>query len=137
MVTNLSNYLNFIYNIDTTMQIDYGGGPIGGYSANIREKSIAIPDINIYPQPANAYIAIDNHENELMGKLIYIFDILGRKLITEKADDNLQNNEININVSCLRNGVYILHCGNYTDSCVDYITNNYHANASFTYCTEG
>ena len=24
-----------------------------------------------------------------------------------------------------------------TDSCVDYITNNYHANASFTYCTEG
>ncbi len=65
-----------------------------------------IPEINVYPIPFNDYIQINTGKIE--NSIIRIYDINGKLILTEKNNSN----KININLSYLPKGQYILSVQN-------------------------
>jgi len=62
-------------------------------------------EINVFPNPANTYVAIDL-KNYTGKSSFIIFDALGRKLMTNEFD--ISNNLKDIDVSQLNNGLYFI-----------------------------
>ena len=73
-------------------------------------SSIVNNKFEIFPNPANNYIQIKMTTNELNGKTIRVYNVVGELVKTV----NINNNEIRINIADLENGVYHINIDNYS-----------------------
>jgi hypothetical protein len=60
---------------------------------------------NVFPNPINDVVTVTNNENIGMEEII-IYDIIGKRIKTKKYNDK---NEIQLNLSDLSSGTYLLH----------------------------
>jgi hypothetical protein len=77
------------------------------YTATINsmEDNAKINDIQIYPNPAQDFIAITSHQLLKSNTIVSIYDITGKLILEEDA---LMNNKLILNVSTLNAGVYFV-----------------------------
>lgn len=67
------------------------------------EEAEDIAALQVYPNPTEGRITVEN----VQGKEITIYNIIGQCVISRKAEDDIMN----IDIQDLPNGIYILRCG--------------------------
>ena len=93
--------------------IDFDGKEIVSKTISIQRKCINSPNINTYPNPTQASLNI-NFEAAQAGVVMMSFtDMLGRVILQKKSDATEGKNNISIDLSGLRSGLYII---TFTDS---------------------
>lgn len=73
---------------------------------SVKQNSISIKQLKLYPNPARDYIAIELPEMELI-KSIEIFNLSGNNVYSESINNQYENVRM-FNVSNLANGVYFI-----------------------------
>ena len=69
--------------------------------------------INIYPNPFNDNIAINFNSIAEENVTINVESIKGEKVYSKLVENNSGNNLVNLNLSGLENGIYLLYFSNY------------------------
>lgn len=83
-------------------------------SLSINEINNLNKEIKGFPNPTKSMFQIENPKNG--AKKIEIFDINGKKVISQKIDNS--KNNIEINVKNITNGIYIYRIGNFSSKLI-------------------
>ncbi len=105
-----TNVLNSVYFINSDIGYAVGdGGTIlktnNGGGTSIEENELTKTIFNIYPNPANNKITINNKDNLFKESQISILNMAGQQVISEQFNSQ---NKIEMNVSSLVKGIYFV-----------------------------
>ncbi|WLD23477.1 S8/S53 family peptidase [Flavobacterium dauae] len=85
--------------------ISGAGGQMPSTEGSVSVASVALESLSVYPNPVNDVLTIQGDLNNLNNGTIDIFDVTGKNVLKSKIVDS---QSMNINVSNLKQGMYIL-----------------------------
>lgn len=91
-----SDMQNGLYILDATLAL------------GIPESNVTVNNIGVYPNPANANLSVSLILKNNAALIFEIFDVTGRKILSEEENINAGNNLKSMNLSHLSIGIYIL-----------------------------
>ncbi len=97
-------------NFDTANIV--GGGGTGQSSIVRKNTTFAAQSLRAFPNPANDQLNVIAQMNVAQkDAIIELFDVLGRKVLSQNAAIEIGENQYNLNVANLTNGIYLLRIG--------------------------
>lgn len=96
---------------------NFTGGAVffkGDFSTSINKNNIALPNIQIYPNPTKSSITINLRTHSLENATIEIINLLGEVLTSKKANQQ----QVIMNLSNYANGIYFVRFTNDIESSI-------------------
>jgi hypothetical protein len=82
------------------------------FNYNWSSKSFENNTLKLYPNPANDKVSIEINTNENQNVTIEILDLMGRTIQKQVEPIAIGNNKLEINLSALSSGLYLIKCNN-------------------------